>query len=122
MFKFIKESMKEFDHVVWPTTSETKKYFNIVTSFLVAFTLFIFVVWTVFSAVLFTSKDYINPAKLVAPTSNGPKSPANTKAWTWAKTPDFNLNLDKVSTNSWSASVSWTTVTVEPTASTWAKK
>jgi preprotein translocase SecE subunit len=26
MFKFIKESLAEFDHVVWPTPNETKKY------------------------------------------------------------------------------------------------
>jgi preprotein translocase SecE subunit len=26
MFKFIKESLAEFDHVVWPTPTETKKY------------------------------------------------------------------------------------------------
>lgn len=26
MFKFIKEALSEFDHVVWPTPTETRKY------------------------------------------------------------------------------------------------
>lgn len=26
MFKFIKEALSEFDHVVWPTPNETRKY------------------------------------------------------------------------------------------------
>ncbi|HBA45402.1 TPA: preprotein translocase subunit SecE [Patescibacteria group bacterium] len=35
MINFLKESIKEFEHVVWPTQNETKKYFLIVTGVIV---------------------------------------------------------------------------------------
>lgn len=41
---FIKESMKEFDHIVWPTPEETKKYFVTVVSMIVVLTIFLFIV------------------------------------------------------------------------------
>jgi len=63
MFKFLKESKKEFEHVVRPTNKETKKYFSIVTGLIVVLTLFLYVVGTIFSSGLFYAKEAINPAK-----------------------------------------------------------
>lgn len=63
---FLQESIKEFDHVVWPTTSETKKYFNIVVSMIVILTVLLFVVGTAFSVGLFSLKKQIQP---ISPTS-----------------------------------------------------
>ena len=66
MFKFLKESIKEFDHVVWPTNKEAKKYFSVVVWLIVALTLFLFVVWSMLSQWLFVSKQLINPTQLPA--------------------------------------------------------
>lgn len=59
---FIKNALREFKHVVWPTREETKKYFLIVLSVLCAFGLYLFVVWNIFSEVLFGLKNMVNPA------------------------------------------------------------
>jgi preprotein translocase SecE subunit len=37
MFNFIKGSIRELKHVVWPTKIETKKYFVVVLTILVVF-------------------------------------------------------------------------------------
>ncbi len=60
MIKFIKESIKEFEHVVWPTPNETKKYFYIVVTMITVFTIFLFIAWNIFSKVLFLAKDNLN--------------------------------------------------------------
>ncbi|EKE29346.1 MAG: hypothetical protein ACD_2C00187G0003 [uncultured bacterium (gcode 4)] len=73
MFKFLKESIKEFDHVVWPTNKETKKYFTTVVSLITALTLFLFVVWTAFSLGLFGLWELVRTPKAVetnTPTTN----------------------------------------------------
>lgn len=59
---FIKNALREFKHVVWPTREETKKYFVIVLGVLVAFGLYLFIVWNIFSEILFGLKNMINPA------------------------------------------------------------
>lgn len=66
MLRFLRESAKEFDHVVWPTRRETVRYFTIVVSTIVAFAVFLFLVGTSFSTSLFALRSVINP---VAPTS-----------------------------------------------------
>lgn len=70
MFKFFKESIKEFDHVVWPTNKETKNYFISVTSIIIVLTLILFLVGTAFSSILFIAKEIINPAKITQNSSN----------------------------------------------------
>lgn len=113
MFKFLKESMKEFDHVVWPTNKEAKKYFTIVVSFIVTFTILIYVVWTFFSFVLFYAKDTINPSKIPPITTNNKNAPTSTQTASWS---DFDLNKFASGT-----SVDVWATTVTPSAS-WAAK
>jgi preprotein translocase SecE subunit len=60
MLKFIKASIREFKHVVWPTHNETKKYFLIVFVLLSLFGLYLFIASTVFTEILFGIDDIIN--------------------------------------------------------------
>jgi len=64
MIKFLKESIQEFEHVVWPTKNETRKYFSVVVTLIVALTIFIFLISTIFSTWLWFAKDAINPSKI----------------------------------------------------------
>jgi preprotein translocase SecE subunit len=57
MFKFLKDSVREFKHVVWPTHAETKKYFTIVVILLALFGLYLFVANTVFAELLQALRD-----------------------------------------------------------------
>ena len=69
MLKFFKESIKEFDHVAWPTNKETKKYFTIVTGLITVLTIFLFIVWTFFSNVLFWIWKVVRTPKAVQQTN-----------------------------------------------------
>jgi len=57
MFKFLKDSVREFKHVVWPTHDETKKYFSIVVILLILFGLYLAIANTVFSELLQVLRD-----------------------------------------------------------------
>ena len=57
MFKFLKESVREFQHVVWPTHAETKKYFTVVVILLVLFGLYLFIANTAFAELLQALRD-----------------------------------------------------------------
>lgn len=59
MIKFIKESVREFKHVVWPTREETKKYFIIVITFIVLFGLYIMMANGLFSYIVEFLKENI---------------------------------------------------------------
>lgn len=59
---FIKNALREFKHVVWPTREETKKYFIVVLAVLCAFGMYLFIVWNIFSEILFGLKNMVNPA------------------------------------------------------------
>jgi len=112
MFKFLRESKKEFEHVVRPTNKETKKYFSIVTWLIVVLTLFLYVVWTLLSGWLFALKDIINPAKLQPTQNSNTKLPKDLKLWsgsTWT----LDLSDIKLDTKA---------VTKPVTTSTWAAK
>lgn len=61
MLRFLRESVKEFDHVVWPTRRETVRYFTIVVSTIAVFAVFLFVIGTTFSTSLFALRDVVNP-------------------------------------------------------------
>ncbi len=67
---FLKESIKEFDHVVWPTSAETSRYFSVVLSVIAVFAVFLFLVGTAFSTSLFAVRDAVLPP--VAPTASAP--------------------------------------------------
>ncbi|MBP8016888.1 preprotein translocase subunit SecE [Candidatus Gracilibacteria bacterium] len=70
MIKFLKESIKEFEHVVWPTPNETKKYFYIVVSMITGLTIFLFIASSIFSEGLFFSKAQIHPSDNFPTTTN----------------------------------------------------
>lgn len=72
MLSFFRESVKEFDHVVWPTKAETTRYFTIVLSVIVSLAVFLFIVGSVLSTSLFSLRSAIVPVKAPASqTSNG---------------------------------------------------
>ena len=56
MIQFVKDSLRELKHVVWPTRKETQKYFGLVLAMLVFFGLYLFIVSNIFSEVLFSFK------------------------------------------------------------------
>lgn len=87
MFKFLKESIKEFDHVVWPTNKETKKYFISVSSIIVVITLVLFAFGSFFGAVLFMAKEQINPVKITPSTINS----TSNSTWTTTDTKDVKI-------------------------------
>ncbi|MDD2565718.1 MAG: preprotein translocase subunit SecE [Candidatus Gracilibacteria bacterium] len=105
MFKFLKESKKEFQHVVRPTNKETKKYFSIVSISIIVLTLFLYIVGTVFSGGLFALKDAINPPK-IQQTNTSSNTPT-----------DLKLGTGSVGTTDLSGSTS-----VTPTVATGAAK
>lgn len=59
MISFIKEAIREMDHVVWPTQNETKKYFTIVTSMIVIATIVLFAFGTLVSTGLFAVRNVL---------------------------------------------------------------
>lgn len=56
MITFLKDSLRELKHVVWPTRAEAKKFFIVVVTVLVLFGIYLFVTGTAFSEVLFYLK------------------------------------------------------------------
>jgi preprotein translocase SecE subunit len=58
--KFFKNSIRELKHVVWPTPTETKKYFIMVIVTLILFTIYLTIVNFVFTEWLFGLKNLIN--------------------------------------------------------------
>jgi preprotein translocase SecE subunit len=49
MFRFIRESIKEFDHVVFPTRQETKTYFTVVVTVIVVMMVYVFAISSLLS-------------------------------------------------------------------------
>jgi preprotein translocase SecE subunit len=49
MIQFVKDSLRELSHVVWPTKEETRNFFLIVLIVLIVFWLYLFVAGTFFS-------------------------------------------------------------------------
>jgi len=56
---FIKDSIRELQHVVWPTREETIKYFIIVLTTLILFGIYLTIFNFIFSEWLFTLKDLV---------------------------------------------------------------
>ena len=57
MLRFIKDSLREIKHVVWPTRKETQKFFWLVLALIVAFWIYLFIFSQAFSELLFSLKD-----------------------------------------------------------------
>jgi preprotein translocase SecE subunit len=52
MITFVKDSIRELKHVVWPTREETKSYFMMVLVTLILFGLYLFIANTIFSELI----------------------------------------------------------------------
>lgn len=63
MIKYIKDSIRELKHVVWPTRKETNNYFLTVVLVLLAFGLYLFIASTIFTKWLFGLKDIVDGNK-----------------------------------------------------------
>jgi len=59
MIQFLKDSIRELKHVVWPTRKETQKYFGLVLLLLTLFWIYLFVFSNIFSTIVFGLKDLI---------------------------------------------------------------
>lgn len=75
MLRFFRESLKEFDHVVWPTHRETTRYFAIVLSVIAVFTVFLAIVGIAFRTGLFGARAIVNPTTAVSAPSTLPDVP-----------------------------------------------
>lgn len=60
MVQFLKDSVRELKHVVWPTRQETTKYFFIVVSVLVLFWIYLFIASTAFSEAMLYLKNMVS--------------------------------------------------------------
>lgn len=60
MVQFLKDSIRELKHVVWPTRQETTKYFFIVVSVLVLFWIYLFIASTAFSEAMLYLKNMVS--------------------------------------------------------------
>lgn len=63
MANFIKESVAELEHVVWPTHLETKKFFQAVVSIIAAMALFTYLLTLLFSNSLFAAREWLHAPK-----------------------------------------------------------
>jgi preprotein translocase SecE subunit len=59
MIQFLKDAIREFKHVVWPTRKETQKYFSLVLAILVFFGLYLFIASNIFSEIVFGLKSLL---------------------------------------------------------------
>jgi len=57
MLQFFKDSIRELQHVVWPTRKETQKYFALVLLILAVFGTYLFIFSNIFSEVIFALKS-----------------------------------------------------------------
>lgn len=60
MISFIKNSLRELKHVVWPTKEETRNYFLVVLIILIVFGLYLFFASTLFSEAMLYLKWLIS--------------------------------------------------------------
>jgi len=99
MFNFFKGSIRELKHVVWPTKTETKKYFVIVLTVLVVFWLYLFIASSLFSEILFFLKTTI---------------------WTTSVETNIpNIDLDSIIVNTGSLSETWSISDTTNLLDTW---
>ena len=59
MIQFLKDAIREFKHVVWPTRKETQKFFSLVIAILVFFGVYLFIASNIFSEVIFGLKNVL---------------------------------------------------------------
>ncbi len=59
MIQFLKDAIREFKHVVWPTRKETQKFFSLVLAILIFFGIYLFIASNVFSEIIFGLKNIL---------------------------------------------------------------
>ncbi len=57
--KFVKDSIRELKHVVWPSRDDTRKYFLIVLSFIIIFWIYLFVASNLFWELILALKKTV---------------------------------------------------------------
>ncbi len=57
--QFIKNSIRELKHVVWPTKEETIQYFKMVFWTLFFFTIFLYILSNIFAYIILFLKDNV---------------------------------------------------------------
>ena len=62
MLSFIKDSIRELRHVVWPTRKETQKFFWFVLFLIIIFTIYLFLFSHLFSHILFSLEKVFSPS------------------------------------------------------------
>ena len=72
--QYIKDSLRELKHVVWPTREETRNYFIIVVTTLILFGLYLFAVSTIFTEGLFALKKAVGSKNKTTETTIDPKA------------------------------------------------
>jgi len=101
MIKFLKDSVRELKHVVWPTREETKNYFITVMVVLILFGLFLFIASTIFTKALFGLKDMVSDNGSIENTINTEtNNPINIK--TISAEADVEEKNIEVVVNTWS--------------------
>jgi preprotein translocase SecE subunit len=63
MANFLKDSLAELEHVVWPTHLETKKFFQIVVSVIAGMTVFTYLLTLLFSNGMIEVRKLIHTPK-----------------------------------------------------------
>lgn len=113
MFRFIQEAFGEFEHVVWPTKTETTKYMRYVIGVIVILTIFLSVLGYLFTNSLALSREKVQQAY---PSTN---FTTTTDTSDLATGQDLN-NLIKVTgtTGATQTGITQTGVTLEPVIAT----
>lgn len=83
MFKFIRDALSEFEHVVWPTPTETRKYMYYNVATIVALTIFLMTLGYVIQESLTAARKSI-PHDSVIVSSEEPATQADLDALTTA--------------------------------------
>lgn len=97
MIQFVKDSIRELKHVVWPTRAETRKYFMLVVTLLTLFGLYLFAFSNLFSNIVFWLKDLIG----IESTSNVSSSMSDEEIQAIINgNSDDNVNLEITATGS----------------------
>jgi len=99
MIQYIKDSIRELKHVVWPTREETTDYFVTVVLVLFLFGVYLFVTGSIFQKALFIIKDTFGKTTQVQVNKDLSNLPDNVlkniiNSWTIEK--ETKLNSGKV--------------------------
>ncbi len=95
MIKFIKDSLRDFKHVVWPTKEETRKYFGIVLIVLLLFWIYLFIASTIFSESLLKIRSVLNSES----NNEWPKINIEDILGTWATTNSWEITIEDLELN-----------------------